>query len=107
MLAGLFSQAGYFFGDKLYPPREANPKGFFEDEEVNALNERIVFEGFSQHGLDSGALGLLRRHYEGQLWLSRAPEDWTFPAGDDNKAFSTIKTKFQIRDCLFIAFVAI
>jgi len=86
MLAGLFAKAGYFFGEHLYPPREANPKGFFEDEEVNALNEKIIIEGYRQHGLDPVALEFLRRHYEGQFWLSRAPGDWTFPASDDNKA---------------------
>jgi hypothetical protein len=29
-------------GDKLYPPNESNPKGFFENEGINGLNEQIL-----------------------------------------------------------------
>lgn len=42
MVAGTLSQSGYFMGDRLLPPNDANPKGFFEDMEVNAINEDIL-----------------------------------------------------------------
>ena len=61
MLAGLFSQAGYFFGDKLYPPREANPKGFFERPEdaymelVREVNSQLDKPEASLYSIDSGS----------------------------------------------------
>ncbi|NIM13858.1 MAG: sulfotransferase family protein, partial [Candidatus Aminicenantes bacterium] len=40
MIAGILHKAGYFMGDNLYPPRSANPKGFFENWEINEINEK-------------------------------------------------------------------
>lgn len=42
MLAGLFARSGYFMGDDLIPPRDTNPKGFFEEAKINQLNEDII-----------------------------------------------------------------
>ena len=42
MIGGTLAHGGYFFGDKLIPPRAANPKGFFESGVVNNVNERIL-----------------------------------------------------------------
>jgi len=42
MVAGTMAKAGYFMGERLLPANNANPKGFFEDEEVNAINEDIL-----------------------------------------------------------------
>ena len=42
LTAGLLSQAGYFMGEELYPGDEGNPKGYFEDREVNAINEGLL-----------------------------------------------------------------
>ena len=42
MTAGLFSNAGYYMGDDLIPPRAANPKGFFEDRNINKINELLL-----------------------------------------------------------------
>ncbi len=42
MLAGILHQAGYFMGEKLYPPLPSNPKGFFEWKEINQINEKIL-----------------------------------------------------------------
>jgi len=42
MVAGALAQTGYFMGDRLVTPRHSNPKGFFEDYEVNAINEAIL-----------------------------------------------------------------
>jgi hypothetical protein len=60
MVAGCFAQSGYFMGDDLWGAREANPKGFFEDREINEINEdllepvvpkrrRLFGKTFSQH----------------------------------------------------------
>ncbi|MDA8299957.1 MAG: hypothetical protein M0005_00060 [Actinomycetota bacterium] len=42
-VAGFLAQAGYFAGkdDELLPPQEDNPKGYFEREDVNALNDEL------------------------------------------------------------------
>jgi hypothetical protein len=42
MVAGTLAKAGYFMGKQLLPSNNANPKGFFEDIEVNAINEEIL-----------------------------------------------------------------
>jgi hypothetical protein len=42
MVAGTLSQAGYFMGEKFWETRDANPKGFFEDVEINKINEDIL-----------------------------------------------------------------
>jgi hypothetical protein len=42
MLAGILAQAGYYMGQHLIPPDEANPRGYFEDDEVNAINEALL-----------------------------------------------------------------
>ncbi|MDX2098482.1 MAG: sulfotransferase [Leptolyngbyaceae cyanobacterium bins.59] len=42
MVTGLLSQAGYFMGENLWDAGEGNPKGYFEDVEVNAINEDIL-----------------------------------------------------------------
>jgi len=44
MIAGVLHQVGYFLGDKLYKPRDTNPKGFFEWKEINSINEQILFQ---------------------------------------------------------------
>ena len=42
MVAGLFSNSGYFLGDDLLSPTISNPKGYFEDRDINAINNDIV-----------------------------------------------------------------
>lgn len=42
MVSGILHQAGYFMGDKLYLPKESNPKGFFEWKAINHINEDIL-----------------------------------------------------------------
>ncbi len=45
MLSGLLYEAGYYFGENLYPGRPTNPKGFFECALVNRLNEELLRSG--------------------------------------------------------------
>ncbi|MSR48189.1 MAG: glycosyltransferase [Planctomycetes bacterium] len=60
MVAGSLRRAGYFMGDALYPARDANPLGFFEDPEINGVNEALLAPHIDL------AQGLLKF----QLWLA-------------------------------------
>ena len=42
LLAGTLREAGYYMGERLLPGNDANPKGFFEDLEIIAINEAIL-----------------------------------------------------------------
>lgn len=42
LAAGLLAGAGYFMGEQLYAADEGNPKGYFEDREVNGINEGLL-----------------------------------------------------------------
>jgi len=73
MVAGSLAKTGYFMGSSLIPARSANPKGFFEDVEVNMINESLlaplVFERLVLFGHE-----FFRSHpLEGQRWLARIP----------------------------------
>lgn len=46
LTAGLLARGGYFTGERHWPSRSANPKGFFEDVEVNAINEYLLSRAF-------------------------------------------------------------
>ncbi len=72
LLAGLFRHTGLFMGEGAYRPRAANPHGFFEDREVNAINEALLApllppppEPGAAYGQDVPG--------EGQRWLARLP----------------------------------
>jgi hypothetical protein len=61
-------------GDDLYAPRPANPKGFFENHEINSINERILSQVLPAR--PKGFIGdvfFRKRPGEGQLWLARVP----------------------------------
>jgi MoaA/NifB/PqqE/SkfB family radical SAM enzyme/tetratricopeptide (TPR) repeat protein len=94
LAAGLFARAGYFMGDALYEPRDANPKGFFEDAEVNSINEELI-----------AALPAEARHGEalehGQRWLARVRVGTTWastPAIERRIAALTERTPFCFKD---------
>ncbi|MFI5351672.1 MAG: hypothetical protein ACHQZS_01830 [Candidatus Binatales bacterium] len=42
LASGILAKAGYFMGDAIWPANEGNPKGQFEDEEVNGINEELL-----------------------------------------------------------------
>lgn len=42
MVTGMLADAGWHVGDDPYPGRDANPKGFFETEEINGINEFLL-----------------------------------------------------------------
>ena len=70
LLAGMIARVGYYAGDQLHPPRDANPKGFFEDVEINSINEELLRE--VTPGLT-----------DGQRWLAALPTDRRIPEPDE------------------------
>jgi hypothetical protein len=42
LAGGILANGGYFMGDSLVPANDGNPKGFFEDEQVNRINEELL-----------------------------------------------------------------
>ncbi len=42
LASGILAKAGYFMGDTIWPANEGNPKGQFEDKEVNGINEELL-----------------------------------------------------------------
>jgi hypothetical protein len=42
LMGGILHKAGYYMGKNLYPPRESNPLGFFENDFINGINEHIL-----------------------------------------------------------------
>lgn len=77
LLAGLFRRSGLHMGDAPYRPRQANPHGFFEDREVNSINEAMLALCLPQP-VESGPCG--HGHDipgEGQRWLARLPAEIT------------------------------
>src|SRR5207245_1776489 len=63
MLAGMLRGAGYYMGAHLIPADESNPKGYFEDDEINAVNEALL----------APVTPALRRPSYGWRWLAQVP----------------------------------
>lgn len=63
-VAGLLDRLGVRAGDRLLPPRGDNPLGFFEDEEIVAIHDRLL----AAFGLDWASTDALPRD-----WLASAP----------------------------------
>jgi hypothetical protein len=49
MLAATFQDSGYYLGDNYLGQNNSNPKGFFEDYEVNTINEDILKKYFKDY----------------------------------------------------------
>lgn len=85
LLAGLFSETDYFLGDSLWPGNGSNPLGYFEDEEVNGINEHLLAKVVPwRPGGIVGALMPLHRdrpHWR-QRWLSILPPGTAIPTGE-------------------------
>ena len=79
MVAGTLSKAGYFMGERLYKPRESNPKGFFEDPEINGINEALIAKVVPHRPPLIGKWLFHERPIEGQRWLAHVPLDIKFP----------------------------
>jgi hypothetical protein len=94
LLTGLFRLSGLHMGDAPYAPRQANPHGFFEDREVNSINEALLARCLPQR-VDPGACG--HGHDvpgEGQRWLARLPPEITpQPTADLSSRISAVLAK--------------
>ncbi len=79
MVTGALASAGYFMGTDLHPARASNPKGFFESNAINELNEQLLAPVIpNEQGLG-----------EGQRWLG-------FPAsGQEVKAPAELAQRMQ------------
>lgn len=71
MVAGTLSAAGYYMGDRMMPPTESNPKGYFEAFDIEEINEDIL-----SLTTPSKPGGLSRKLFpcrprRSQFWLSR------------------------------------
>jgi len=77
MVAGLFRHAGYFMGSRLMPTRAANPRGFFEDLEVNGINEELLatVTPLPPRGPLKFLPAMRRRPRYSQRWLAMVPLD--------------------------------
>jgi hypothetical protein len=74
LASGILAGSGYFMGDRLYPPAEGNPKGYFEDPEINGLNEDLLATVVPRR--PRGPLGKIlfaARPGTSQRWLSVVP----------------------------------
>ncbi len=81
MAAGVLHRAGYFMGDHLNPPNETNPKGQFEDREVNSINEDILAQVIPERPSNIlGGLFFKKRPVFGQRWLSSLPLETIIPS---------------------------
>jgi hypothetical protein len=80
MVAGVLRHAGYFMGEKLYSEDEGNPKGYFEDQEVNEINEELLAQVLPARppGI-FGNMFFRSRPVHGQRWLARVPVGTLIP----------------------------
>src|SRR5438067_12472105 len=80
LVAGVLHQSGYFTGHDLLPASPTNPRGFFEDREVNAINEALL-----ERVLPGPPLARVRHPFFpdrprfGQRWLAALPPETAIP----------------------------
>lgn len=72
MLAGTLRTAGYYMGGRLYRPREANPKGFFESHTINAINEHLL-RPIAPSRSRYPFMRIWRASFPSERWLAQVP----------------------------------
>jgi hypothetical protein len=88
--AGLFRQSGLFMGARLHPPSDANPRGYFEDAEINELNNRILLKHVPTGPLLYQGIEYLRDCPQRRnAWLARISPDTEIDAAPSD--LSTIE----------------
>jgi hypothetical protein len=73
MLAGAFRLTPAYLGARLYPARPANPRGFFEDADINDINEAIIANALAELAGEADAEEIKDALPRGQLWLASLP----------------------------------
>lgn len=101
MVAGLFGKAGYHMGEQPIAGSQANPKGFFEDREINSINEVLLapVTQTEHHGVP----GEPEPHpvYGWQRWLAPVPVGTRVPCPSQvakHIEARTAKTPFCFKD---------
>jgi len=92
MVAGTLAQAKYFMGERLLPANKANPKGFFEDIEVNAINEDILAN-----------VAPRRPKILGDIFFRHIPlpyQRWLLALSEDKSPYSTPAIDSRIKNIL-------
>jgi hypothetical protein len=83
LLAGLFQDAGYFSGENLWPATVSNPLGYFEDVEINSINEDLLDKvvPWRPRGVIGAAMPFRRsRTRYSQRWLAALPAGTVIPS---------------------------
>src|SRR5579863_8947248 len=71
MAAGILARAGYFMGEELWPADIGNPKGYFEDREVNKINDELIAPAAPKK-----PPGTLRKFFLGDIPMLRHYQHW-------------------------------
>jgi len=80
LAAGVLGRAGYFMGERLYAADAANPKGYFEDPEINGINEDLLAQVLPRRPWGPVGDILFRSRLEyGQRWLAEIPVGTLIP----------------------------
>lgn len=104
MVAGLFAAAEYFQGTALHPPRDSNPRGFFEDAEVNDINETLLRPHVPERRAEGAIEYVADSPRHGQRWLARVPLDRDIacaPRESDRIASVLANGRFCLKDPRF------
>jgi hypothetical protein len=109
LMGGILHKAGFYMGDNLYPPRHSNPLGFFENDFINGINERIL-EKYDYPVLNPDYPKFEKswspyRPYYGHRWLTYIePEtviDRVDPAIEEKIKIAVSKPGFAYKDPRF------
>ena len=104
MVAGLFRSAGYSQGIELHAPRQSNPRGFFEDVEVNNINEALLRPLLPERRVEVGVGYLADSPVQGQSWLARIPPTVTVgstPGESERIGAALARRPFCLKDPRF------
>jgi Sulfotransferase family len=88
----------------LVKPRISNPLGFFEDAEINGINEDILRPLLPRRTIHDGLPYGMDAPGRGQLWLARLPMDIEVEAGEHERArirAQVVRSPFCFKDPRF------
>lgn len=73
LIAGTLAKSDYFMGNDLLPTVSSNPKGIFEDIEVNSINEDILDSVIPKRPKLLGNIFFRHIPLRNQRWLAQVP----------------------------------
>jgi Sulfotransferase family len=107
LLAGLFHNPNYFLGERLWPATVSNPLGYFEDSEINSINEDLLDKvvPWRPRGLAGAIIPFFRsRTRWSQRWLAVVPEGTEVQSDsilDTRMAAQTVRQPYLFKDPRF------